>query len=95
MSASLCEVARSILSDYIYGNSPDGIAYIFGQFIVATIVCSLIAIPARRLTYTPAIVLVAAAVAVVVGNASKLGESIDGRQGMKADERPNWFAVIE
>src|SRR5262249_19492819 len=41
------------------------------------------AIPARRTTYAPAVVLVVAAVAVGVINTPKLIESIDARRGMK------------
>lgn len=77
-------LAGAVFSHFIYNNSPEGIASLFGQLIGATLLCSLFAIPARRKTYTPAIVLALAAFSVGIANAPKLIDAIDVRSGMKA-----------
>ena len=73
----------AIFSTYIYGNSAAGIGRLIGELVGAAILPALIAIPARRTTYAPAVVLVVAAVAVGIINTPKLIESIDARRGMK------------
>jgi hypothetical protein len=73
----------AIFSTYIYDNSAAGIGRLIGELVGAAILPVLIAIPARRTTYAPAVVLVVAAVAVGIINTPKLIESIDARRGMK------------
>jgi hypothetical protein len=73
-----------ILSDYIYANSADGISYLVGQFIGALLICSLFAIPARKKTHTPAVVLAVAGVVVLYLNWSKLIESTEGKKAITA-----------
>src|SRR5512136_850207 len=73
----------AIFSTYIYENSAAGIGRLIGELVGAAILPALIAIPARRTTYAPAVVLVVAAVAVGIINTPKLIESIDARRGMK------------
>ena len=73
----------AIFSTYIYDNSAAGIGRLIGELVGAAILPALIAIPARRTTYAPAVVLVVAAVAVGIINTPKLIDSIDARRGMK------------
>jgi hypothetical protein len=73
----------AIFSTCIYDNSAAGIGRLIGELVGAAILPVLIAIPARRTTYAPAVVLVVAAVAVGIINTPKLIESIDARRGMK------------
>jgi len=75
--------AGAIFSTYIYNNSAVGIGMLIGELFGAGLLASIFAIPARRATYTPAIVLAIAAFAVGIGNTSKLIDSIDARRGMK------------
>jgi len=75
--------AGAIFSTYIYNNSPIGIGTLSGELIGAAALASIFAIPVRRATYTPAIVLTIAALAVGIGNTSKLIDSIDASRGMK------------
>ena len=76
--------AGAIFSTLIYGNSPGGMGYLFGEFIGAGFVASLLGFPARQTTYMPAAVLIATGLFVGIANAPKLIESIDAREGMKA-----------
>ena len=73
----------AIFSTYIYDNSPTGIGKLIGELFGAGLLVLIFAIPARRATYTPAIALAIAALAVGVGNTLKLIDSIDARRGMK------------
>ncbi|MFZ2090173.1 MAG: hypothetical protein WAU99_00425 [Pseudolabrys sp.] len=73
----------AIFSTYIYDNSPAGIGKLISELFGAGLLVLIFAIPARRATYTPAIALAIAALAVGVGNTLKLIDSIDARRGMK------------
>ena len=74
----------AICSTLIYDNSAGGIGRIFGEFIGAAILASMIGFFARGATYTPAVVVAVAAIQVGILNAPKLIGSIDVQQGMTA-----------
>ena len=77
-------VVGAIYSSYIYNNSAQGIGSLFGELIGFGIIPLLFAIPARRATYAPAVVLAVAALWVGISNASKLIEGIESGNAVAA-----------
>lgn len=63
------------LANQLYGNSLNGVAYLFGELIGPWIILSAITWKWRRLTYTAAVVLAFAALSVVSANFNKLQRS--------------------
>lgn len=74
----------AFLSTAIYDNSPDGMGYLFGQLVGVAALAGLLSIPWRKSTYTPAVVLAVAALAVGFGNSKKLAESFEGQRARAA-----------
>jgi hypothetical protein len=76
------------LANQIYGNSPGGIAELFGELIGAWFILGAITWKWRRAGYTAAIVLAVAAVSMVGRNAGKLQEVWDAQATLHAMGNP-------
>jgi hypothetical protein len=76
------------LAHEIYGNSPGGLAEIFGELIGSWLILGAITWKWRRAGYTAAIVLAVAAVAMVGGNAGKLRQVWDAQATLHAMGNP-------
>ncbi|SHG09982.1 hypothetical protein [Bradyrhizobium erythrophlei] len=72
----------------IYGNSPDGIAHLFGELIGSWFILGAITWKWRRAGYTAAIVLAVAAISVGLRNAGKLQEVWDAKVALHAMADP-------
>jgi hypothetical protein len=68
LAAIVALAVIATLTTLVFDNSPEGIAQICGEFSGPVILLSLFAIPLRKATYTPAVVLLLGAALTLLGN---------------------------